>query len=184
MTLRLKQGTENIVDQTSAFNILGGLDLYRETFWKAALKGLVAWNRPSVRWTLQPSAAYWSEEAAGLYPGTGYAFRYLGASARGTASWEWGKWRIHAGASMGARLNLEARMDVSAQPMDARFREYYSHLEERRSASTICLGAEAVVSRALSEGLSLYVKPECEYRQYLPVPHYRVGALLAVGIEF
>lgn len=182
--LCLKTGTENIVDQTSAFNVLSGLEMLHILSWNTSLSGFRSWKSPRIIWTVQPRLTYSGAIWQNVYPGAEASVQYAQAAAVGSADFTVGAWKIRAEGNAGARLCVSAGRDMEKISADSRFQAYFDHLYERWSDHMVYGGLNASVGRKISKDLFLYVKPEAGYGYALREGHYRVDAFLAIGLEF
>ena len=182
--LRLKTGTENIVDQTSAFNVLSGLQMLRALSWKASVSGFRSWEGERTTWTLLPRLAYSGSSWQNVQPGAGMAFHYAQASATGSAAFRAGAWKFRVEGEAGVRLCVTSSRNLEKLALDSRFQTYFDHLYGRWSDHTVHGGLKAVAGRKIAKDLFLYARPEAAYRHALKEGHHRWDVLVAIGLEF
>lgn len=182
--LRLKTGTENIVDPSSAFTVLGGLPMVHALSWKGSVSGFHSWERERVTWTLQPHLAYEGSSWQNGQPEAGMAFHYAQATATGSAAFHAGAWKFRIEGEAGVRLCVTSRRDLGNLSLDSRFQTYFNHLYGRFSDHLVHGGFKAVVGRKVAKDLLLYARPEVAYRHSLKEGHHRWDALLAIGLDF
>ncbi len=182
-SLRIKTGNENIIDQTSAFLKLSGLKMYRGQEWKGRVSAFRIWPGESVSWTLQPSLAYWGARGEGFYNGSDMAFQYAQACAVGGADFQRRSWKFHVEANAAVNLCVSSGLVIDRLP-DNRFRAYFDHLYDRRSAHFARAGLNVYAGRKVAKDMILYVRPEVAYGLYFPESHHRLDVLAAIGIEF
>jgi len=182
--MRLKTGTENIVDQTSAFNVISGLDILHAMSWRASVSGFRRWEGERATWTMLPSLTYAGISLQNVYPGGEMAVQYVQAATVGSAAFTAGAWRVRVEGDAAVRLCVDAGLDIGKLPMDSRFQDYFDHQYERWSDHIVHGGLKAVVGRNIAKDLFLYLKPEAGYGHTLKGGHHRVDALLAIGLEF
>lgn len=182
--LRVKIGTENIVDQTSAFNVLSGLDMLQVLSWKASVSGFRSWEGERATWTLLPRLAYSGSSWQNVQPGAGMAFHYAQASATGSAAFRAGAWKFRVEGEAGVRLCVTSSRNLEKLSLDSRFQTYFDHLYGRWSDHTVHGGLRAVVGRKVARDLFLYARPEAAYRHALKEGHHRWDVLVAIGLEF
>ena len=182
--LRVKIGTENIVDQTSAFNVLSGLDMLQVLSWKASVSGFRSWEGERATWTLLPRLAYSGSSWQNVQPGAGMAFHYAQASATGRAAFRAGAWKFRVEGEAGVRLCVTSSRNLEKLSLDSRFQTYFDHLYGRWSDHTVHGGLKAAVGRKVARDLFLYARPEAAYRHALKEGHHRWDVLVAIGLEF
>ena len=182
--LRLKAGTENIVDQTSAFNVLAGLPMLQALSWKASISGFRSWEGERATWTLQPRLSYTGSSWQNRQPEAGMTFHYAQAVAMGSAAFRAGEWRFRVAGEAGVRLCVTSRRNLDALPMDSRFQAYFDHLYGRWSDHTVHGGVRATIGRKVGKTLFLYIRPEVAYGHTLKEGHHRWDGLFAIGLDF
>lgn len=182
--LRVKIGTENIVDQTSAFNVLSGLDMLQVLSWKASVSGFRSWEGERAIWMLLPRLAYSGSSWQNVQPGAGMAFHYAQASATGRAAFRAGAWKFHVEGEAGVRLCVTSSWNLEKLSLDSRFQTYFDHLYGRWSDHTVHGGLKAVAGRKVARDLFLYARPEAAYGHALKEGHHRWDVLVAIGLEF
>ena len=182
--LRLRTGTENIVDQTSAFNVLAGLPMLQALSWKASVSGFRSWEGEQVTWTLLPRLSYAGASWQNAQPLAGVSFHYAQAAATGSAAFRAGEWRFRVEGEAGVRLCVVSRRDLEALPLDSRFQAYWDHLYGRWSDHTVHGGLKAMAGRKVAKGSFIYARPEAAYRHALKEGHHRWDVLMAIGLEF
>lgn len=182
--LRLKTGTENIVDQTSAFNVLTGLDLLQVLSWKASVSGFRSWEGERATWTLLPRLAYSGSSWQNVQPVAGMAFHYALASATGSAAFRAGAWKFRVEGEAGVRLCVTSSRNLEKLSLDSSFQTYFDHLYGRWSDHTVHGGLKAVTGRKIAKDLFLYARPEAAYGHALKEGHHRWDVLVAIGLEF
>lgn len=178
--IRLKIGTENIVDQTSAFNVLSGLEMLHAMSWRASVSGFRSWKA----WSLLPRLTYYGISLQNVYPGAEMTVRYVQAAAVGSTAFAAGAWSVRLEGDAAVSICVDAGQDIGKLPMDSRFRDYFDHLYGRWSDHVVHGGLKAVVGRKVARDLFLYAKPEAGYGHALKGGHHRIDALLAIGLEF
>ena len=182
--IRLKTGTENIVDQTSAFNVLSGLEMLHAASWRASVSGFRSWKAAQATWSLLPRLTYAGISLQNVYPGAEMTVQYVQAAAVGSTAFTSGAWSVRVEADAAVRLCVDAGQDIGKLPMDGRFQDYFDHLYGRWSDHLVHGGLKAIVGRKVAKDLFLYVKPEAGYGHTLKGDHHRIDALLAIGLEF
>ena len=183
-SVRVKNGTENIIDPSSAFLKLAGLPMYQACSWKAALSGAKNWPAGRLAWSVVPRLAYSGTLLANAAPGASMSFHHAQVSAAGRAAFGLGSWRFLAEGDLAARLCLASGLDVARLPLDERFEAHLSHLHARWKGHSLRAGFGARASREITKEMTLYIRPEAAYTRFLPERHYRWDACLAIGIEF
>ena len=183
-SLRLKTGTENIIDQTSAFLSLAGLQMYQAYSWNAGVSGSRSWKAGRLNWAVLPRLSYSGTLLQNMYPGAGMSFHHAQASAAGRAAFQLGSWHFLAQGDISARLCLASGLDIDRLPLDNRFEAYLSHLHDRWKGHALRAGFSARAGRAITKGMALYIRPEAAYTRAFPERHHRWDACLAIGIEF
>ena len=182
--IRLKKGTENVVDQTSAFQTLMGLEMLHSLDWNASVKGFRSWTGTSVDWTLQPCLSYSGSRWQNTVPQASMSFQYLQASAIGSARFSLGPWAFRAEGDAAFRLCITGGREMEQLTLDSRFQRYFDHYFGRRAGHVVRLGLKAFAGRQVAKDLFLYMRPEVAYARSVGDGHYRWDALLAVGVEF
>lgn len=180
----LKTGTENIVDQTSAFQKIGGLPMYQGLSWRVAVSGCKSWAGEQVTWTLQPRLAYVGALWRNQVPQARLAIQAVQLSASGGARFQRGPWKFRLEGLVGAHISLSGAQDLELLSLDKRFQTYFDHLYGRRTDHWARAGLEGFVARKVAKDLYLYVRPEVAYGHTLKEGHHRVDGLFAVGLEF
>lgn len=182
--LRLKTGTENIIDPTGAFNVISGLEMVRALSWKASVSGLRRWEGEQATWTLLPRLAYTGTGWQNGQPAAGLSFHYAQASATGSAAFRAGEWRFHLEGEAGLRLCVASAQNLEKLPLDSRYQSYFAHLYGRWSDHVLRGGVHATIGRKVSKTLFVYMRPEVAYAHALREGHHRWDGLFAVGLEF
>ena len=182
--LRMKTGIENIVDQTSAFNVLSGLDMLQALSWKASVSGFRSWEGERATWTLLPRLTYSGSVWQNAQPGAGMAFHYAQVAAMGGVAFRAGAWKFRVEGKAGVRLCVTSDRNLEKLSLDNRFQTYFDHLYGRWSDHTVHGGLRAVVGRKVAKDLFLYARPEAAYGHALKEGHHRWDVLMAIGLEF
>ena len=182
--VRIKNGTENIVDQTSAFNVLSGLDMVQALSWKASVSGFRSWEGERITWTLLPRLGYSGSSWQNAQPDAGMAFHYVQAAASGGAAFHAGAWKFRVEGEAGIRLCATSSRNQEKLSLDSRFQAYFDHLQGRWSDHIAHGGLKALAGRKVAKDLFLYVRPEAAYGHALKEGHHRWDVLVAVGLEF
>lgn len=182
--LRLKNGTEHIVDQTSAFNVLSGIQMLQVLEWKASVSGFRSWAGERATWTLLPRLSYTGASWQNRQPGAGQAFHYAQASATGSAVFLAGTWKFRVEGEAGVRLCVAGSRSLEDLSLDGRFQAYFDHLYGRWTDHTVHGGLKALVGRKVAKDLFLYARPEVAYGHALKEGHHRWNGLVAIGLEF
>ena len=177
----LRRGTENLIDQTSAFNKIGGLNLYRQNNWGVSVQGCKTWNS---RWYLLPELCYRGFLAQGLYPASEMGWHFAEVAADGGYSRKLGAWHFAWNVHLLSAVGLGNRLLLADEGMDERLKENIVHYYTRGSGSYGQLGADFQVARELKGGLSIYARPAFAYTHYFAGSHRRTDACLAIGVNF
>lgn len=184
VTLRFKQGTEFIVDQTSAFATIGGLPLYREPSLEASLTGFREWIRGGTTWSLEPRAGFHTLRAESLYPGAGLHYSRITAGVSGGTAFRRGGWSFRLDGSLDGALTVERGLDLPASAWGgALYRETLEHLAGRLSDHAVRVGLRGVFTHPAGRELRLYFRPEATFTWFLQ-GHWRLAAYGAFGLEF
>jgi len=180
LSYRLKQGTENVLDQTGAFLPLLELTLFREAVWDAGLAATLV----SGGWTWAPTASFVSRQAEGIYPARHFSLCYLEARLPVTyAAPSDGPWTWDAGLTLGAHGCLAADYDIPASLLDERFQAYYAGMYERFSDHAASAVLRGRIARRISTDLMLQLGAEAGYTHYFSA-HHCLTVLLSFGIMF
>lgn len=184
LSFRIKEGTEYIVDQTSAFGTLGGLPLYRETALDASLTGFRQWTRADAAWFLEPELRFLSLRSESLYPGAGLSFRRAMARLSGETAFRRGNWSFRLGGALGGAFILGRSLDLPETGWGGeKYRSCLAHFAGRLSGHAFQAGLRGTVSRPAGKDLRLFFRPEGTFTGFLD-GHWRLSAYGAFGIEF
>ncbi|MBR1489748.1 MAG: hypothetical protein IJ611_03470 [Bacteroidales bacterium] len=184
LTLRLKQGTEFIVDQTSAFGTLGRLPIYREPSLEASLTGFREWVHDGTAWSLEPRVGYSALRARSLYPGAGLGYGRASASVSGSTAFRRGDWAFRLDGTLGGALSLGHGLELPASAWGGeRYLSALEHLAGRISDHAVQAGFRGVIAHPVGKDLRLYFRPEATFTWFLQ-RHWRLVAYGAIGIEF
>lgn len=180
---KLNQGTENVLDQTGAFLPLAGLTLYREPSLEARLQARFLKEAVSGLWSLSPAIGYVHTRGGRLSPSRSLSLDYGTAAVKGTFERRKGSWDFTAEASLGAHVTFSSALEMPLETLDAKFRDYYTHLYGRFSDTAFSGTALCTVGWKVRKDLRLYLQPRAGYTYYC-TKHYRLEALASLGIEF
>jgi len=180
---KLNQGTENVLDQTGAFLPLAGLTLYREPSLEARLQARFLKEAVSGLWSLSPAIGYVHTRGGRLSPSRSLSLDYGTAALKGTFERRKGSWDFTAEASLGAHVTFSSALEMPLETLDAKFRDYYTHLYGRFSDTAFSGTALCTVGWKVRKDLRLYLQPRAGYTYYC-TKHYRLEALASLGIEF
>jgi len=180
---KLNQGTENVLDQTGAFLSLAELTLYREPAVEAKLQACFLKEDVSGIWSLSPAIGFVHIEGERLFPSRSLSLDYGTAAVKGTFERSKGSWDFTAEASLGAHVTFSSALEMPLETLDAKFRDYYTHLYGRFSDTAFSGAALCTVGWKVRKDLRLYLQPRAGYTYYC-TNHYRLEVLASLGIDF
>lgn len=175
LAYRIKQGFENITDQSSAFNSIGSLLLYREPVYTGIISAYWHKRTASADWELFPQAGVLLAKAENLYPGAQTSINQCGAKFSGQVSFPVKNWGIKLQSALGAGIPFGCELGSQ--------RDYLHHMYERLNDTVIHGAAGITVSRPIRKDMRLYLQAECALNYYLS-RHSRFVANSTLGIEF
>lgn len=177
-SLRLKHGTEHVLDHTGSFKSLVDLPMYEESLFKAGVSSILSWGTGV---TLVPRIGFTSLLASGAAPESYLSISALDVFARALYKWDRGAWNYCMGAS--ALLNARLSSSMLLPELDERTSAHYNHVFSRWEDSFTVAEASFLASCRLLKDLEIYSRPELGAAFYFK-GHYCLRAYLCIGIMF